>query len=190
MLSLTEKILFALASLASLYFTYRGVTRIIGHISSGQGRPDWSLVWKRISDLIAKVGLFQPVFRFRLGPSILHAFIGWGLYIFLMVDLSELIYGLTGFRLLDQGGIIGDIYRLMADIANTAILIGIVALTVRRFILQPKNLATRESTLLHPKARSGILRDSAIVASFIFVHNSARLLGESFYIAENGVRDS
>ncbi|HUE98849.1 MAG TPA: hypothetical protein VMN99_06315, partial [Anaerolineales bacterium] len=165
MLTPIEKILFALAVLVSLYFTTRGVMRIIGHISSGQGKPDWRLIWKRIDDLIVKVGLFQPVFRFRLGPSILHAFIGWGLYIFLMVDLSELIYGFTGFRLLDQGGIIGDIYRLMADIANTAILIGIVALAIRRFILRPRNLTTRESTLLHPKARLGILRDSAIVAS-------------------------
>jgi Fe-S oxidoreductase len=189
-LSLAEKILFALAVVVSLYFTYRGVRRIIAHISSGQGKPDWSLIWKRFGDLIAKVGFFQPVFRFRLGPSILHAFIGWGLYIFLMVDLSELIYGLTGFRLLDQGGIIGDIYRLMADIANTAILLGIIGLVIRRFILRPKNLTTRESTLLHPKARLGITRDSAIVAAFIFVHNSARLLGESFYIAEAGVRDS
>jgi Fe-S oxidoreductase len=189
-LSLAEKILFALAVVVSLYFTYRGVRRIIAHISSGQGKPDWSLIWKRIGELIAKVGFFQPVFRFRLGPSILHAFIGWGLYIFLMVDLSELIYGLTGFRLLDQGGIIGDIYRLMADIANTAILLGIIGLVIRRFILRPKNLTTRESTLLHPKARLGITRDSAIVAAFIFVHNSARLLGESFYIAEAGVRDS
>jgi Fe-S oxidoreductase len=164
--------------------------RIIGHISSGQGKPDWSIIWKRIGDVIIKVGLFQPVFRFRLGPSILHAFIGWGLYIFLMVDLSEVIYGLTEFRLLDQGGSIGDIYRLMADIANTAILVGIVSLAIRRFLLRPRNLTTRESTLLHPQARSGILRDSAIVASFIFIHNSARLLGESFYIAEAGVRDN
>jgi Fe-S oxidoreductase len=92
--------------------------------------------------------------------------------------------------LLDQGGIIGDLYRLMADIANTAIIIGIVALVIRRFILRPGNLTTRESTLLHPKARAGIRRDSAIVASFIFIHNSARLLGESFYIAETGARDN
>ena len=190
MLTTIEKILFALAVVVSLYLTYRGVLRIIHHISGGEGKPDWSLIWKRLGDLIAKVVFFQPVFRFRLGPSILHAFIGWGLYIFLMVDLSELIYGMTGFRLLDQGGIIGDIYRLMADIANTAILIGIVALAIRRFILRPRDLTTRASTLLHPKARFGILRDSAIVASFIFVHNSARLLGESFYLAETGVRDN
>jgi len=186
MLSVIEKMLFAAATITSLYFTYRGVARIITHISSGQGKPDWNLIWKRIGELIVKVGLFQPVFRFRLGPSILHALIGWGLYIFLMVDLSELLYGLTGFRLLDQGGITGDAYRLMADIINTAIIVGILGLVIRRFILRPNNLTTRESTLLHPDARAGIRRDSAIVALFILTHNTARLLGESFFIAEHG----
>jgi Fe-S oxidoreductase len=41
-----------------------------------------------------------------------------------------------------------------------------------------------------PKARSGIQRDSAIVASFIFIHNAARLFEESFYVAGTGARDS
>ncbi|HLA06726.1 MAG TPA: (Fe-S)-binding protein [Anaerolineales bacterium] len=190
MLTLIEKILFAIATIVSLYFTYHGVMRIVNHIASGQGKPDWNLIWKRIGELIAKVGFFQPVFRFRLGPSILHAFIGWGLYIFLMVDLSELIYGLTEFRLLDQGGIVGGIYRLTADIANTAIIVSIIALVIRRFILRPKNLTTRETTLLHPKARFGISRDSATVAVFIFTHNTARLFGEAFYLAEKGIHDN
>lgn len=190
MLTPVEKILFALATIVSLYFTYKGVMRITGHISSGQGKPDWSLLWKRIGDLISKVGFFQPVFRFRLIPSIFHGFIGWGLFVFLLVDLSELLYGIFGFRLLDQGGIIGDVYRLIAEIANTAILIGIVALSIRRFILRPKNLSTRETTLLNPKARWGISRDSAIVAIFIFTHNTMRLLGEAFYLTSNGIHDS
>ncbi|MGE5776212.1 MAG: (Fe-S)-binding protein, partial [Chloroflexota bacterium] len=190
MLSLVEKILFALAVLVSLYFTYRGVMRIIGHISSGQGRPNWSIIWKRIGDLIVKVGLFQPVFRLRLGPSILHAFIGWGFLTFLLINLSDLIYAYTGFRLLDSTGVFGDVYRLLADVLGAALLVGIIGLAIRRFILRDRNLTTRASTLLHPKARFGILRDSAIVASFIFIHNTARLLGESFYVAQEGVRDN
>ena len=186
MLTFIEKIIFMIFAIASVALTYRGARRIIQQISSGKGKPDWSLIWKRIGDLILKVGLFQPVFRFRLGPSILHAFIGWGLYIFLMVDLSELLYGLTGFRLLNQGGIIGDVYRLMADIISATLLFSIFGLVIRRFILRPKNLSTRESTLLHPDARAGIRRDSAIVALFIITHNTARLLGESFFVAEHG----
>jgi Fe-S oxidoreductase len=189
MLTPIEKIIFVIAVLVSLYFTYRGVMRIIGHISSGQGKPNWSLIPKRIGDLIVKVGLFKPVFRFRLGPSILHALIGWGFLAFLLINLADLIYAYTGFKLLQNTGWFGDFYRLLADILGAALIVGIVGMTIRRFILRPRNLTTRESTLLHPKARSGILRDSAIVAAFIFIHNSARLFGESFYVAAAGARD-
>ncbi len=189
MLSLVEKILFAMAVLVSLYFTYRGVVRIVAHISSGQGKPDWSLIWKRLGALIVKIGLFQPVFRFRLGPSILHGLIGWGFITFLLINLADLIYAYSGFKLLESTGWFGDIYRLIADMAGVAILIGIAAMAFRRFILRPKNLDPFQSTHLLPVARHGIQRDSAIVATFIFLHNSGRLLGESFYVAEHG-RDS
>jgi Fe-S oxidoreductase len=190
MLSTIEKILFALATVTSLYFTYIGVKRIIAHISSGRGKPDWSLIWKRLGELIVKVGLFQPVFRFRLGASILHGLIGWGFLSFLLINLADLIYAYTGFKLLEHAGWFGNAYRLLADVAGVAIIFGIIAMTFRRFILRPATLSTRDSTLLHPKARFGILRDSAIVAGFIFIHNTARLFGESFSVAGMGVRDS
>ena len=189
MLTPVEKILFALATITSLYFTYLGVKRIISHISSGQGRPDWNLLWKRLGEVIIKAGSFQPVFRFRLGPSILHALIGWGFLSFLLINLADLIYAYTNFKLLEHLGLFGDAYRLLADVANVAILFGMIAMVVRRFILRPANLSTRETTLLHPKARTGILRDSAIVAAFILLHNTAHLLGESFFIAEAGAAD-
>jgi ferredoxin len=190
MLTLAEKIIFALATLVSLYYTYRGVARIMGHINSGQGKIDWSLAYKRIGDLIVKVGLFQPVFRLRLGPSILHGLIGWGFFSFVLINLADLIYAYTGFRLLENTGWFGDSYRLLADIASVAIIVGIVGMVIRRFILRPATLSTRETTLLHPKARAGILRDSAIVATFIFVHNLMRFLGESFWVALAGEADS
>ena len=53
MLTLFEKILFVFATLASLHFTYYGVARIMQQINSGQGKIDWSLLFKRIGDLIA-----------------------------------------------------------------------------------------------------------------------------------------
>jgi Fe-S oxidoreductase len=190
MLTFIEKILFAVATLVSLYFTYRGVARIMEHIGSGKGKMDWSLAYKRIGELIAKIGFFQPVFRFRLGPSILHALIGWGFLSFLLINLADLIYAYTGFKLLEHAGLFGDAYRLLADIANVAIIVGIVAMVIRRFILRPATLTTRETTMLHPKARFGISRDSAIVATFIFVHNSMRFLGESFGLALTGHADS
>jgi Fe-S oxidoreductase len=189
MLSPIEKILFALAVLVSLYFTYRGVMRIVGHISSGQGKPNWSVIWKRIGTLIVKVGLFQPVFRLRLGASILHAMIGWGFLTFLLINLADLIYAYTGFKLLEHTGWFGNAYRWIADVAGVAILVGIVGMAIRRFIIRPKNLDPYQSTHLLPKARSGIQRDSAIVAAFVFTHNAARLLEESFYVGAAGTAD-
>jgi hypothetical protein len=190
MLTLVEKVLFVLATIVSLYFTYRGVARIMGHINSGQGKTDWSLAYKRVWELILKVGLFQPVFRFRLWTSILHGIIGWGFLSFLLINLADLIYAFTNFKLLDHLGWFGNYYRLLADIANVLIIVGIVAMAIRRFILRPATLSTRETTLLNPKARFGILRDSAIVATFIFTHNLMRFLGESFGLAVAGHTDS
>jgi Fe-S oxidoreductase len=189
MLTTIEKILFAIATIASLYFTYRGVDRIVKLISSGQGRPDWKAAFRRIPQAFAKVISFQPIFRFRLWPSILHALIGWGFLIFLVVNLSDLIYGYTGFSILNQTGLFGDVYRLLADIANVAILVGMIAMVIRRFILRPATLSTRKTTLLNPNARTGISRDSAIVATFIIVHNASRYLGESFSVALSGSAD-
>jgi Fe-S oxidoreductase/nitrate reductase gamma subunit len=190
MLTPIEMVLFVLATLVSLYYTYRGFARIMGQINSGRGKIDWSLAYKRVWELILKVGLFQPVFRFRLWTSILHGLVGWGFLSFLLINLGDLIYAFTGFKLLDNTGLFGDLYRLLADIVNVLIIVGIVALAIRRFILRPATLTTRESTLLNPKARFGILRDSAIVATFIFIHNLMRFLGESFSLALHHHADS
>jgi Fe-S oxidoreductase len=190
MLTPIEKILFAIATVISLYYTYRGVQRIAKNISSGQGKIDWSLAWNRVGGLIAKVIFFQPVFRFRLGPSILHAFIGWGFFIYLLVNVADLTYAYTGFKLLDNTALFGDVYRLFADFLGVGILIGMASLAFRRYILRPATLTTRETTLLHPKARLGILRDSAIVTITFFTHNLMRLLGESFHLALQGRTDS
>jgi len=190
MLSLIEKILFAIATIVSLYFTYRGVMRIAGQISSGKGKIDWSLLPKRIGELIKKTVFFQPVFRLRLTPSILHAFIGWGFFTYLLVNLTELIYGYTDFNALYHFGWLGNVYRLLADFMGPAIMIGMLALSFRRYILKPVTLSTRDTTLLNPKARAGIWQDSAIVTATFFTHNFTRMLEESFHLAGLGQTDS
>src|SRR5829696_4898919 len=155
MLSPIEKILFALATIASLYLTYQGVTRITRQISSGQGKIDWLLLPKRVGELITKTVLFQPVFRVRPATSTLHAFIGWGFFTYLLINLTDLIYGYTGFKLLYHLGTLGDLYRLLADFMGLAIMVGMLSLSFRRYVLRPSSLSTRDTTLLNPKARSG-----------------------------------
>src|SRR5690349_235887 len=124
MLTLVEKILFALGVVVSLYLTYRGVRRILAHIASGQGKPDWGVIWKRIDDVIVKAVFFQPAFRHRPLVSLLHGFIGWGLFVYLLINLTDVIYAYTGFRLLHNLGIFGNAYRLLADFFGVAFMVG------------------------------------------------------------------
>jgi Fe-S oxidoreductase len=81
---------------------------------------------------------------------------------------------------------IGDLFRLGADFFSVAILVGMAALIFRRFIIRPATLSARSDVLLHPKARIGIMRDSAIVGSFVIFHVGSRFIGESFKLAQNG----
>jgi Fe-S oxidoreductase len=191
MLTLVEKILFALAVVVSLYFTWRGVERIIKMISRGQGKPDWSLAWKRLGHVVLKVGTFQPVLRFRLVPSIFHVMIGWGFLYFVLVNFADLLNAyLPGYRFLENAGLAGGIYRLLADLFGAGVVIGIVAMEIRRFILKPEVLSIRETTKLDPRARTGIRLDSAIVAAFIFIHVASRLTGEAMYLAQHAITDA
>jgi Fe-S oxidoreductase len=61
-----------------------------------------------------------------------------------------------------------------------------VGLLIRRFLLGSRELQIRPATLVHPKARAGIRRDSAIVGGFILIHVGSRFLGDSFQLAAVG----
>lgn len=186
MLTSPEKILFALAVLATLYAAWRVIDRIVRIIRRGQGKVDWSLVPKRLIAVLAKTVTLQPTFKLRWGPSLFHALVAWGFMFYLLVNVGDVLQAyIPGFHFLGTG-LIGALYRLVGDLLSVAVLVGMVALIVRRYVLRPANLTTRESTLLHPKARSGILRDSAIVGGFILIHVGSRFLGETFALAAEG----
>jgi Fe-S oxidoreductase len=89
-------------------------------------------------------------------------------------------------RVLDHLGLVGHLYQSLADAANVAVLVGILFMVVRRWIVRPANLSTRETTLFLPNTRFSIKRDSLIVAAFIIVCNTARLFNTSFYLAGTG----
>ncbi len=189
MLSLIEKIIFAIFVIVSAVLTCRGGKRIADQISSGKGKVDWSLAPKRIGALISKYLFFTPVFRLRLVPSIMHFFIGWGFFIYLLVNLNELILAYTGFHLLHNTGGLGDMYRSFAEFISFGLMFSMIGMSIRRYILKPATLTTRDTTLLDPKARTGINRDSMIVTATFFTHTLARVFGESFFLAREGLRD-
>ena len=77
---------------------------------------------------------------------------------------------IPGFTFLGEG-LLGDLYRLGGDLLSVGVLVGMVALIIRRFIFKPATLTTRQDVLLQPQARFGIRRDSAIVSA---LHPAAR----------------
>jgi len=185
MLTLPEKILFFIAVLVSGYGAYLAAMRMIRIVGRGQGQVDWKLARQRLIAVLAKTASFQPVFRLRLWPSLFHGLVGWGFIYYLLVNLFDIWAAyIPGFHI---AGTIGGLYRLGADILSVGILVGMVALLIRRFGVQPANLGAREEILLHPKARSGMRRDSAIVGGFIIVHVGSRFLGETFKLAREGL---
>jgi Fe-S oxidoreductase len=189
MLTLPEKLAFLLLLAGSLTATGLGVRRIVAVIRRGRGQPDWHLALRRAPAVLAKTLTFSPVFRTRPVTSLLHGLVAWGFIYFLLVNLADVLYGfLPGFALLGEG-LTGNLFRLGADVLTVGILIGMVALLARRFLMRPASLQTRETTLLHPRARWGIRRDSAIVGAFILVHVGARFVGESLRVASHGAAD-
>jgi Fe-S oxidoreductase len=186
MLTLPERILFALALFASIYAASRVGQRIIRTIARGQGQVDWELARRRLFSVLAKTISLQPTFKIRFWPSLFHALVAWGFIYYLLINLGDVLQGyIAGFHFLGTG-LVGDLYRLGGDLLSVAVLVGMLALIVRRFLLQPDIFNPRQDVLLHPKARAGIRRDSAIVSGFILLHVGARFLGESFKIAVGG----
>ena len=186
MLTLPEKVIFALAVVASGYFTWHGIQRLIANIGRGHGNPNWKLIPERFFATLAKTLTLRPTWRLRFGVSLLHALVVWGFTYYLLVNLGDVFSAyILDFHFLGTGAL-GNIYRLLADLLSVGVLVGMVSLLVRRFVFRPRVLTHAEDILLHPRARKGIQRDSAIVGVFILLHVGFRFLGESFLLAQSG----
>ena len=186
MLTNPERILFLLASLATALFTIQTTYKIIRIIARGSGQPDWSLLPRRLIGVTLKTLTFSTVFRKRKLTSLFHAFVAWGFIYYLLVNLGDVLRGyILDYEFLGSGAL-GNLHRLAADIFSVLALLSMIFLLIRRFVVRPTSLEIRQDTLLHPKARKGIRRDSLIVGAFILFHVGARFLGESFQLAITG----
>ncbi|MCW5877955.1 MAG: 4Fe-4S dicluster domain-containing protein [Anaerolineales bacterium] len=186
MLTLIEKIVFVLAALTTLALVARAVQRIVRIIGRGHGKPDWKLIPKRLLEVGVKTVALTPTWRKRLLASLLHAMVVWAFMFYLLVNIGDVLEAFVpNFVFLGEGGL-GNVYRLLADGLTVTGIAGMLALLARRFVLRTPALRIRESTLVHPKARQGIARDSLIVGLFIVLHLGGRLLAASFKLALHG----
>ncbi len=120
----------------------------------------------------------------RRTVSIFHYLVAYGFIFYGLVTLVDIAEGLIpGFHFLENN-IIGDIFRLAADIFTILVLAGLLFFLVRRFGRKDPNLRARENVKLNPKARSkGIEIDSLVVIAFITTHMVGSLMISSSRIA-------
>lgn len=188
-LTLPEKIIFAIAVITTAYFSIRAIQKLIRIISIGQRKPEWRLIPKRLWQAIKKTLSLETVWRLRPIPSLFHALIVWGFTFYLIVNIGDVLQAYILDFVFQGSGTSGNLYRLVADFLSVGVVVGMMALLIRRFILKPENLGTRKTILLHEKAQNGIKRDSLIVGVFILAHVGFRFLGESFHLALSRVSD-
>lgn len=186
MLTLIEKIIFVLLALASAYAAYRSADRIIRIIKRGAGRLGADNLIGRAANATLIAVTQRTVLKKRFLPSLAHAFVVWGFTYYLLVNVGDGLQGFfSGFVFLGEG-LIGDLYRLLADLLSVGVLVGMTALLARRLVVGPKVFGYREGVKLHPKALNGIKRDSLIVGFFILFHVGCRFVGESLHLSETG----
>jgi Fe-S oxidoreductase len=187
MLTPTEVALFALLALfcaAAAYNTWGYMFRII---NKGQGQlyftPFLQRLWNGIKGLFSQGDIISD----RRVVSLFHYGVAYGFIFFGLVTLVDLAEGLVpGFYFL-EGNILGNIYRLLADIFAVIVIIGLLFFLIRRFGRKDPALHTRDNVMLNEKARyGGIETDSLIVIIFIFLHMTGSLMMSSTTIALEG----
>jgi Fe-S oxidoreductase len=185
-LTLIEKILFFLAVLASLYFTYVTFSKMARIVQRGQGKLNFEDLPHRLKSGL--VALFNQgrIHRYRRVTSLFHYFIAWGFIYYLLVNLVDVVEGyLPGFQFLGETTA-GGIFRLLADLLSVGVLAGMSYFLVRRFIVRAPALSYHENVKLLPEVIPGIRTDSLIVGAFIWGHVGFRFLGSTFRVAMEG----
>ncbi len=187
MLTLTEKVLFALAALFSVYGTVLGFGHVFRAIQQGRGEPlrlDGRRLWKTLRTWV----LMADLWKMRRFSSLMHVMIAWGFIFYLIVNVGDLArgYGLMPFAV---PAALGNAYRLLADLLSVAVMVGMTWFLMRRFVLRTgRELTTRPDVLMRDSASLGLMklnvrRDSLIVGLFILFHVGFRFAGETFAIA-------
>lgn len=187
MLTLPEKLLFILAVIASLYYTYHNFYKMFKVIQLGQGQLKLDQLPDRLQKGLRAFFSQGRMIRHRPTASLFHYGVAWGFTFYVLVNLLDVLEGYLPSRYYFwQIGPIGGLYRLIADILSVAVLVGVAYFLIRRFVKHDPVLTIRDNVKLHPQAAEGIRRDSLMVGSFILGHVGFRILGSSFAIAWHG----
>jgi hypothetical protein len=189
MLPLAQKIAFLVFAAITGAFGAWGFYRLYRRIA--RGREDADLRWDRLAARVwyalTTTLLQSRTFRKRPWVSFFHSFIFYGFTFYILVNFVDAVEGYLPVSI-SSGSWWGATYNLAADLLSALVLVGVVALVMRRFFLPGRrDFRFNERTLLHEDVRRRyISRDSLIVSVFILFHVGSRAVGAGAKLAVEG----
>jgi Fe-S oxidoreductase len=205
MLPLSQKIAFLLFALITLALGLEGFYRLYLRIRRGTPDPEprFNNLLRRVWYALVTTLTQQRTFKKRPTIGLFHSFIFYGFVFYGLVNIVDAIEGYVSmprsvsftsgfpgfaFVRVDLNPSFLAIYNLIADILSFLVLLGVVALIIRRFALPSRrDFRFNARTLLHEDLQhSKITRDSLIVSAFILFHVGSRAIGAGAKIAAEG----
>jgi Fe-S oxidoreductase len=189
MFPLAHKIAFLLFALLTLAFGLEGFYRLYLRIRRGTPDPErrFNNLPRRFIYALITTLLQTRTFKKRPIIGIFHSFIFYGFVFYGLVNLVDAIEGYLPLTIPSTNPI-GATYNLLADILSFLVLLGVIALVIRRFALPSRrDFSFNARTLLHKDVQHAkITRDSLIVSAFILFHVGSRAIGAGARIAIEG----
>jgi len=189
MLPFPQKIAFLLFAIVTLAFAWQGFHRLYLRICRGAADPETRLnhLPRRIVYALITTLTQQRTFKKRPTIGLFHSFIFYGFVFYGLVNLVDAIEGYAPITIASTNPI-GAAYNLLADILSFLVLLGVIALVIRRFALPSRrDFRFNPRTLLHPDVlRRKIPTDSLIVSAFILFHVGSRAIGAGARLAAEG----
>ncbi len=186
MLTPIEKILFSLLVIISLVAALNTWGQMYRIIERGQGQLYTDHLLRRLWEGFLALFTQGSILRRRKLTSIFHIGVAWGFIFYGLVNAIEVAEAMiTGFEFLPDN-ILGNLYRLAADLFSIVVLVGIFYFLIRRFAFKDKALTIRDNVKLAEKAKDGIALDSLIVIVFIGLHIGFRVIATAALVAEAG----
>jgi Fe-S oxidoreductase len=189
MLPSPQKIAFLIFAVITLALGLQGFYRLFLRIRRGTPDPEvrFNNLPRRLVYALTTTLTQQRTFKKRPTIGLFHSFVFYGFVFYGLVNLVDAAEGYLPLAI-SSSSLIGATYNLLADIFSFLVLLGVVALVIRRFALPSRtDFRFNPRTLVHKDVQhQKITRDSLIVSAFILFHVGSRAIGAAARIAIEG----
>ena len=142
MLSPIERLLFVLLVAICLTAAYTTFKLMADIVMQGQGQLRLDNLFRRM--VVGAVALLNQgrIIRHRRLTSLFHYLVAFGFIFYGLVNVIDVLEAFIPD--LTIPGVIGDVYRLTADIFGFLVLVGVAYMLIRRFLVEIGRASCRE----------------------------------------------